>query len=209
MDASATSAWVAAGIALAALPFNVSASRSARRQTELQSQIHRDSAQPYVWADIRGDEVTGQLVKLIVCNEGPTVATDVKVHFTPPLVSVGLPNDFEAIQGKLGSGFPSLPPGRRLIWNLAFGMKLFDESVNVPLRYHVAITGRGPLRPSAQARVHTRPGRHARHGRGTAGITARRRDGDRQARETDRHRRLSPEDGPAARAVTAAAARTR
>jgi hypothetical protein len=147
MDASATSAWVAAGIALAALPFNVSASRSARRQTELQSQIHRDSAQPYVWADIRGDEVTGQLVKLIVCNEGPTVATDVKVHFTPPLVSVGLPNDFEAIQGKLGSGFPSLPPGRRLIWNLAFGMKLFDESVNVPLRYHVAITGRGPFGP--------------------------------------------------------------
>ncbi len=99
MDASAIVAIVAADISLAALVAAAQQARSAKdqatsareqvaeaqSQTALQRQMHRDAAQPYVWVDVRPDDGHGQLIKVVLQNGGPTVATDIRVTFTPPL----------------------------------------------------------------------------------------------------------------------------
>jgi hypothetical protein len=92
VDAAVWISVVAASVTVVSLPFSVRAANSARlsvgeahRQTELQERVHRDSAQPYVWADLQGDDAQGQLLRLIVTNEGPSIATAVHVTFEPPL----------------------------------------------------------------------------------------------------------------------------
>ena len=84
VDAAVWISVVAASVTVVSLPFSVRAAnsarlsvREARRQTELQERVHRDSAQPYVWADLQGDDAQGQLLRLIVTNEGPSIATAV------------------------------------------------------------------------------------------------------------------------------------
>ncbi len=73
LDASAVVALVAAAISLAALVASAHQARSARlqarsatdqvnearAQTELQRQIQRDAAQPYIWVDVRPDDGRG------------------------------------------------------------------------------------------------------------------------------------------------------
>jgi len=61
--------WVAiaaALIAAVAVYFNFQSTRAANRaaraadeQTKIQQQLRIEAAQPYVWADVRGDEATG------------------------------------------------------------------------------------------------------------------------------------------------------
>jgi hypothetical protein len=111
MDASAWISAVAAAIALIALgatvvqarhagrqatSAEVQASEAARqtalaerqageaaRQTEVQESIRRESAQPYVWADLLPDDRSTFAIHLVVKNEGPTAARDVRVEFDP------------------------------------------------------------------------------------------------------------------------------
>jgi HAMP domain-containing protein len=70
--------WVAiaaALIAAVAVYFNFQSTRAANRaaraadeQTKIQQQLRIEAAQPYVWADVRGDEATGTLLNLVVGN---------------------------------------------------------------------------------------------------------------------------------------------
>src|SRR5262245_19379377 len=92
---------------------------AAQGQTEQQRQIHEDSAQPYVWASSVGDNAQRTLIQLVISNEGPTVATDIKVEFDPNPVPVDPTNqdDFRDLLSKLASdGISSLPPRRQIKW---------------------------------------------------------------------------------------------
>ncbi len=166
MDASAWVSVVAAAIAVVAVIVAIWQARAAKaqadatkvqahaavRQTDLQERIHRDSAQPYVWADFRLDPTQGALMRLVIRNEGPTVAEDVRVVFDPPLQGAGLVGDVNYVQQVLSRGFQSMPPGREMRWNFAVGHVLFSDDSNVPLRYTVTITGRGPFGELPQVR---------------------------------------------------------
>lgn len=75
---------VAVVIAVVSLLLNIAAvliSKSqvtaAKSQTEVQRQIHRDSSQPYVWADIRLNPDDGATLDWVVGNSGPTEAPQV------------------------------------------------------------------------------------------------------------------------------------
>src|SRR5664280_2941490 len=125
VDAAVWISVVAASVTVASLPFTVRAAnsarlsvREARRQTELQERVHRDSAQPYVWADLQGDDAQGHLLRLIVTNEGPSIATAVHVTFEPPLQTAGDSTQLDQVQERLRIGLSSLAPGRRLQWTV-------------------------------------------------------------------------------------------
>jgi len=120
---------------------------AAVRQTDLQEQIHRDTSQPYVWADFRMDATQGALLQLVVRNEGPSVARHVRILFEPQLQGAGLQTELGAIQERLASGLESLPPGRQMAWTFGIGHILFDEATLVPLTYQVTIDCEGPNGP--------------------------------------------------------------
>jgi hypothetical protein len=150
VDAAIWISVVAASVTVASLPFTVRAAnsarlsvREARRQTELQERVHRDSAQPYVWADLQGDDAQGQVLRLIVANEGPSLAMDVRVSFEPSLQSSGDSSELDEVQDRLRSGLSSLAPGRRLQWKVDMAHRLFDQGL--PRVYTVSITGEGPF----------------------------------------------------------------
>lgn len=119
--------------------------RLAEEQTQLQRQVQKDASQPYVWADIRPDEGSGWLLKLILANEGPTVATDVKVTFDPPLQTNRKPESLRETSRKLQEGIKSLPPGRRMSWTLDAAPAYFESGD--PLVYAVRIDAHGPSGP--------------------------------------------------------------
>jgi hypothetical protein len=159
MDASAWVAVVAALIALGTAGVTSWQARSAKTQadaakrqadaatsqTELQERVYRDSHQPYVWVDFRPDPATRQMVRLVIRNEGPTVAEDVQVTFDPPLQSPDQVVRFaERANGLLGSGLRSMPPGREMAWHFARGFVLFADDTG-SLQYKVTISGQGPF----------------------------------------------------------------
>ncbi|MGY1855473.1 hypothetical protein [Modestobacter sp. SYSU DS0290] len=155
MDASAVVAVVAAGISLAALAAAIYQARSARdqvaesrAQTDLQRRMHRDAAQPYVWADVRPDLGHGQLIQVIVENSGPTVARDVRVSFDPPLVDVHRKN--RVFFTGLDSGISALTPGRRMTWNLGVSFEVMSEGIVGA--HQVTVDAVGPFGPVEQLR---------------------------------------------------------
>lgn len=117
---------------------------AAVRQTELQEQVQRDAAQPYIWVDFRLDSTQGELINLVLRNEGPTVASDVRISFTPPLQTAGVAGRLDSVQQLLRDGFQSMPPGREMIWSFAIGHVLFAEGSDAPMRYSVTIKANGP-----------------------------------------------------------------
>lgn len=136
-------AAVSAVIAVAALYFTWQQARNAQRQTELQQRMHEDAAQPYVWADLRPDTEHGFIISLVVRNEGPTVATNVRVSFDSPL-----PNKFaDEWDGRLVQ-VASLAPSRQMVWWLKPGPDWFagDE----PKSFEVSIACVGPFGPVHQ-----------------------------------------------------------
>jgi hypothetical protein len=152
VDAAVWISVVAASVTVASLPFSVRAANSARlsvgearRRTELQERVHRDSAQPYVWADLQGDDAQGQLLRLIVTNEGPSIATAVHVTFEPPLQTTGDSTQLDQVQERLRIGLSSLAPGRRLQWTVDMAHRVLQQGL--PLVYTVSITGEGPFGP--------------------------------------------------------------
>jgi hypothetical protein len=148
--------WVAiaaAFIALGAVYFNSQSSRAAIRaalaaeeQIRIQSHERMEAAQPYVWADIRPDDVTGRLLNLVIGNSGPASAANVRVEVDPPLPAIDqLKERAAAAQARLAAGLSSLPPGRILSWPLGQGFNLL--SGNAPKTYRFMVTADGPFGP--------------------------------------------------------------
>lgn len=158
-------ALVVAGIALfftgmAALATKAQASATkeqasaAIEQTEIQRQIQRDSVQPYVWVDIRPDRGQASLWTIVAGNSGPTVATNVRATFDPPLPRGTLhvspmPAD-EAASKQLAEGLPSLAPGREIVWALGAGPDVL--STDEPLRFTITVKADGPFGPVPELR---------------------------------------------------------
>ena len=132
-------------VALAALYFTWQQARAAasqtelaRRQTDLQQRQHEEAAQPYVWADLRPDEEHGFVIALVLCNNGPTVATDVRVTFDKPLPNA-IADEWDGRHLTLSA----LAPGRQIVWWLKPGPEWFSSGH--PRSFEVTIECNGPF----------------------------------------------------------------
>lgn len=148
----AVAAVLAAVIAAGALWYTRVATQAAQRQVvaaeqqmQLQRQLRIDSAQPYVWVDIRPSDEHGHLLMLYVGNSGPTVATHVKVTFDPTIDLPGRPSRHREAVEQLASGLSALPPGRVMQWHLGASHQQIPAAD--PSGYKVRIEGRGPFGP--------------------------------------------------------------
>jgi hypothetical protein len=139
-------AVVAAVISAVALFFNWQYTRTAVEQTKIQRQLRIDAAQPYVWADIVPDEVSGVVLNLVVGNSGQTIATNVRVTVDPPLEAINqLKERFETAQSRLASGIRSVAPGRTFMWPIGQGYKILKDDGRQA--YTFTITADGPFGP--------------------------------------------------------------
>ena len=137
-------AFGAAGIALVALFFTGVAAKAAKDQTEIQRQLRRDSAQPYVWADVREDSKQGSLLEIVVGNNGPTVATNVRVVFTPELPAAQRNAELvRGVQERLEQGLKSIAPGRIIRWSLGLGSEILATEGS--RAYSLTVTADGPF----------------------------------------------------------------
>jgi hypothetical protein len=122
------------------------AARAAEAQTEIQQQLRRDAAQPYVWVDVRPDDVVGTLVHLVVGNSGPTFAENIRIKVDPPLPVIDqLKDRAETAQALLQRGIRSLGPGRTLVWPLGQGFNLLND--DGPLARTFTVASDGPFGP--------------------------------------------------------------
>lgn len=141
----------AAAIALLSAAFAGASVRQAKRSAdaaEAQVAGMRESniavAQPYVWADVRGGDVSTRSLQLVVGNSGPTVAQDVRVVFSPPLPLGGAAQDLTgAAMKRLESGGLSLAPGRVLSWGLGPSPEILES--DSPQVHRVQIDASGPF----------------------------------------------------------------
>lgn len=122
------------------------AARAAESQVQLQTELNRTAAQPYVWADVRVSDYQGHFLALVVGNNGPTVATDVRVTFDPPLPSADKAAPMaEAAMARLAAGMQSLAPGKVLLWPLGASEKILGDDRAQP--HTVTVEARGPHGP--------------------------------------------------------------
>ena len=91
---AAIASWAAVAVALIAIRPARRSAKASEEQTDIQREIARQSAQPYVWADIQPDRQQGTLIHLIVGNSGPTVARNVRVTIVLRLRNVGFKKEF-------------------------------------------------------------------------------------------------------------------
>lgn len=111
----------------------------AREQASLQRRVLEDGAQPYVWVDIRPDTRDASFFHLILQNEGPTVAEDVRVDIDPPLPASWRPH---GVVGPTGQSFAALPPGRSMIWNIGLASDIVGAETGK--QFEVTISATGP-----------------------------------------------------------------
>jgi hypothetical protein len=119
----------------------------AKRQTEIQEQLYRDQQQPYLWVDFRADPVSYYLVDLVLKNEGPTIATNVRVIMDPPIQrssTFTIEKSLLELPG-FANGFASIPPGREMRWSLGTHVEIFEERTFH--RHTVTIAFDGPFGP--------------------------------------------------------------
>ncbi|MEV0950482.1 hypothetical protein [Promicromonospora sp. NPDC050249] len=138
-----------AGVALWISWLNVKTAREqaavAREQTDLQRQIHQQTLEPNVWVDIRGDPSQGTALVLIVGNNGPTTARNVRVTFDPPLPDDAY-HEATVAQDRLRQGVSAVAPGAQLWWTVGSALTIFgDESTDDAMRYTARITADGPF----------------------------------------------------------------
>lgn len=136
-------------VAAAALYFTGISAKAAKDQTEIQKQLRRDAAQPYIWADIRGNGDQGGGLDLVIGNSGPTVATNVRVKIVPPLPVTSIPPDYtEAAFTRLQEGIQALPPGREMIWSIGHGGSIMAAEADHAHTFTIDGTGPfGPIEP--------------------------------------------------------------
>ena len=121
-------------------------SAAAEKQSEIQAQLREDAAQPYVWMDVRPDDVNGVLLNLVIGNSGPTIAQNVRATIDPPLKAIDpLKDRAETAQDLLARGISSLPPGRVMVWPLGQGYNILSGSG--PKRHTVTVNADGPFGP--------------------------------------------------------------
>ncbi len=153
MDINAVVGVAGALIAIIALWYsrqNVKVAKAqadaAVEQTEIQRQMHRDAAQPYIWVDVRADPSQGSTLVLIVGNTGQTTATNVRVVFDPPLPmgENGRPRVDEA-QWRLRNGIKAIAPGSELWWSVGLAWEVITQKDTQP--YRVTIDADGPFGP--------------------------------------------------------------
>jgi hypothetical protein len=120
---------------------------AAREQTRMQRELAREALQPYVWADIQPDMQQGTVMQVVVGNSGPTVATNVRVVFDPPLPAgkQHADNKVENVQRTLAMGLRSLAPNRVLRWTLGAGFDLLSS--DAPQLRTVRVEAVGPYGP--------------------------------------------------------------
>jgi hypothetical protein len=134
-------------IALAAAFFTGIAALAAWRQTQLQREIARDAAQPYVWADLRADDAQGGLLMLLLGNSGRTVATNVRITTDPRLVDHATHADrTRPVPDQIARGISSLAPGRTMRWHLGALRDHLEKGI-VAQRYVIRIEADGPFGP--------------------------------------------------------------
>ncbi|MCP2324932.1 hypothetical protein HDA40_003439 [Hamadaea flava] len=114
------------------------------RSAVVQAKLARNQKQPYVYVDIRPDEHQPALTVLLVRNQGPTVAKNVRVTLSPPLVSA-LHNAPENIETwEIGA----IPPGAHLVRGIGVGNEILDRNPK-PIQITIEADGpRGPVDPS-------------------------------------------------------------
>ena len=119
---------------------------AAREQTQLQRDLAHEALQPYVWADIQPDMQQGTVLHVVVGNNGPTVARNVRVTFDPPLPAGQQRSDkVESVQRVLARGLRSLAPKREIRWTLGAGYDLLSSEE--PQVRTVRVEGEGPHGP--------------------------------------------------------------
>lgn len=100
---------------------------AAREQTQLQRELAEAASQPYVWVDIQPDMQQGSMLQVVVGNSGPTVASNVKVTFDPPLPAGSQHAERIAkVQRTLSEGLRSLAPQRVIRWSIGSGRDLLS-----------------------------------------------------------------------------------
>ncbi|MCX4564696.1 hypothetical protein OHA02_52425 [Streptomyces phaeochromogenes] len=116
----------------------------ARQQLAQAEQAQREQNEPYVIVDIQPDGPGSDVLVLVVENIGPTLARNVHITASPPLVSGWGDPQTQSLQRSLGRTIPMLPPGRRLKF-------LFDNhhrfSSSLPLAYDFTVKAEGPYGP--------------------------------------------------------------
>jgi hypothetical protein len=126
------------------------AATEARKQNNIQTKVQKEALQPYLWVDIQPTFAQGNLLQIVLANEGPTVATNVQVVFDPkiPPATAGLDKS-EVAQCGLSDGILSLTPGRRLRWPIgSVTARIGDsQSFDSTITYRVTVKGCGPLGP--------------------------------------------------------------
>lgn len=149
--------WIAIGAAAIAL-LSMSAAfwqaqsareqaKSARHQAALQKRALEDAAQPYVWMDIRPDDRDASFFHMILKNEGPTIAENVRVVVDPPLPASWRPT---GVVGPTEQAFAALPPGRRMIWNLGLASEIVEADSVKEFDVTISVTG-----PHGEVPAHT------------------------------------------------------
>lgn len=119
---------------------------AAREQTQLQRDLAREALQPYVWADIQPDMQQGSYLQVVVGNNGPAVAQNVRVTFDPPLPAGELHSEsVEGVQRVLKNGLRSLAPNRIIRWSLGVASDLLSSES--PQVRTVRVEGDGPYGP--------------------------------------------------------------
>lgn len=151
MSAEVVISIIAVIVALASAWFSAASVKQAKRSADAadaqvagQKEANIAAAQPYVWADIRGSDVMGTLLEVVVGNAGVTVAQNVRVTFDPPLPMGRQTEAFtRRALCRLADGLDSLAPGRSLRWVLGTSSELLKSEH--PQVHHVTIDADGPF----------------------------------------------------------------
>jgi hypothetical protein len=139
--------WVALGAAVSILSLMVAgfsliyvrrSAKASREQTKQQKQAAKDTAQPMLWVDVRGDDGQGQALVLLLGNPGPSIARNVKVVFDPaPPATL----DIKPILEILKQGIASVPPGRTMQWALGAAQNSSDWDAHKAYRVRIEAEG--------------------------------------------------------------------
>ena len=112
-------------------------------QTEIARRVRKDQARPAIHVELQLSEGAFQGVDLVVRNLGPTVGTDVRLAFDPPLVS-SIDRDAAGRRisdlAFLAEGIPSLAPGGEI--RTLFDVLTARRTEGLPERYRVTVTCR-------------------------------------------------------------------
>lgn len=133
----------AIALVMSALSWRVSRRQAdtSDRQLTLQEDLAHAAAAPNVWVDIQPDG-QGATFHLVLCNDGPTLARNVRVNFSPSLRSLE-----DGWQMPLPPVMRSLPPGRRMSWFLDTVALRLDVECSLPTKYSVKVAFDGPFGP--------------------------------------------------------------